>query len=284
MKILSRRRKEFLFKKVCIGFTLFSVFVLFVLLAQIIFQGCTWLNWNFLTSFPSRFPTQAGLISALYGSIWVISLTAFFAIPFGVSTAVYLEEYAKKNFLNRLIQINIANLAGMPSIIYGLIGLTVFVRYMHMGRSILAGSLTLALLVVPIIIISSQEAIRAVPSSLREAAYALGARRWQVVLGQVLPAALPGIMTGVILSISRAIGETAPLIVIGALSYVAFVPNGPMDTFTVLPVQIYNWVGRPQHDFHSIAAAGIIVLLVVLLSMNFVAVLIREKFQKYKLD
>jgi len=194
-----------------------------------------------------------------------------------------LEEYAPKKKWVEWIQINIGNLAGMPSIVYGLVGLTVFVRYLNFERSLLAGSATLALLVLPIIIISSQEAIKAVPLSLREAAYALGARKWQTVFLQVLPAALPGILTGVILSISRAIGETAPLIVIGALSFVAFTPASIWDEFTVLPIQIYNWASKPQVEFHELAAAAIIVLLVLLFSMNFLAIYLRQKYQRYKL-
>ena len=209
-------------------------------------------------------------------------LTALFSIPVGVATAICLEEYLPKNKWTYFLQINISNLAGMPSIIYGLLGLAIFVRFFAFDRSILSGSLTLALLILPVIIVASQGAIRAVPMTLREAAYALGVYKWQTLFGQVLPAALPGIMTGVILALSRAIGETAPLIIVGALSYVAFVPESMMDPFTVLPIQIYNWAGRPQEAFHELAAGGIIVLLGLLLSMNTVAVMIRNKFQRYR--
>lgn len=278
-----RKKREIYFIWICRVVTFFAIFILGILLFHILKEGMAWLNFEFLNRFPSRFPAKAGIKSALFGSLWLISMTALIAIPIGVSTAFYLEEYAPKKGLTRFFQINISNLAGMPSIVYGLLGLAIFVRFFDLDRSLWAGSLTLSLLVLPVIIISSQEAIRAVPDSIRFGAYALGARRWQVILGQLLPAALPGIMTGVILALSRAIGESAPLIMIGALSYVAFIPEGPGDPFTVLPVQIFNWAGRPQADFHGIAAAGIIVLLVVLFIMNFGAVMIRQKFQRYKM-
>jgi len=246
-------------------------------------EGLSWLNINFLSNFPSRFPHKAGVKSALFGSLWLISMTTLIAVPLGVATALYLEEYAPKKRFIRWIQINISNLAGMPSIVYGLLGLTIFVRFFDLDRSLWAGALTLSLLVLPVIIISSQEAIRAVPDAIRYAAYALGARPWQVIMGQILPAALPGIMTGFILAISRAIGESAPLIMVGALSYVAFVPESPSDPFTALPIQIFNWAGRPQADFHGLAGAGIIVLLIVLFTLNLSAVLIRQRAQKYKI-
>lgn len=278
-----RKKREIYFIWICRVVTFFAIFILGILLFHILGEGLAWLNLEFLNRFPSRFPAKAGIKSALFGSLWLISMTALIAIPLGVATAFYLEEYAPKKGLFRFFQINISNLAGIPSIVYGLLGLTIFVRFFDLDRSLWAGSLTLSLLVLPVIIISSQEAIRAVPDSIRFGAFALGARRWQVILGQLLPAALPGIMTGVILALSRAIGESAPLIMIGALSYVAFVPEGPSDPFTVLPVQIFNWAGRPQADFHGIAAAGIIVLLAVLFMMNFCAVMIRQKFQRYKM-
>ena len=202
------------------------------------------------------------------------------AFTFGVAAAIYLEEYAARNWIARIIQINIANLAGVPSIVYGILGLEIFVRYLALGKSVLAGGFTLALLVLPIVIIASEEAIRAVPPSIREGGLALGATRWQTIWRLVLPQAFPGILTGVILAVSRAIGETAPLIVMGALTFVPFTPDGPMSRFTVLPIQIFNWVSRPQEGFHEAAAAGIIVLLVVLLSMNALAVLLRNRFQR----
>lgn len=278
-----RKKRETVFLWICRGVTFLAIFILGILLFHILREGAHWLNLDFLNRFPSRFPSKAGIKSALFGSVWIISMTAMISVPLGVATAIYLEEYAPKNRLIRFIQVNISNLAGMPSIVYGLLGLAVFVRFFNLDRSLWAGSLTLSLLILPVIIISSQEAIRAVPDSIRDAAFALGARQWQIILGQLLPAALPGIMTGLILALSRAIGESAPLIMIGALSYVAFVPEGPSDPFTVLPVQIFNWAGRPQADFHGIAAAGIIVLLVVLFIINFFAVMIRQKFQRYKM-
>ncbi|MCB0413946.1 MAG: phosphate ABC transporter permease PstA [Bdellovibrionales bacterium] len=278
-----RKRNEFIFKLICRVVTLFAVSTLGVLFFHIFREGIAWINWDFLTHFPSRFPAKAGLKSALYGSVWILFLTAAIAVPLGVATAFYLEEYASKNKITKWIQINIANLAGMPSIVYGLLGLTVFVRFFNLDRSIWAGAMTLSLVILPIIVIASQESIKAIPMSIREGAYALGARKWQVVTMQLLPAASPGIMTGVILALSRAIGESAPLIMIGALSFIAFVPEGPSDPFTVLPVQIFNWAGRPQADFHGIAGAGIIVLLGVLFGFNLLALFIRQKFQRYKL-
>jgi len=278
-----RKKRATYFLWACRGVTSLSIFILGVLLFHILSEGLAWLNVEFLNRFPSRFPAKAGIKSALFGSLWLISMTAFISVPVGGATAFYLEEYAPKNKLTRFFQINIANLAGMPSIVYGLLGLTIFVRFFNLDRSLWSGSLTLSLLILPVIIIASGEAIRQVPESIRFGAFALGARRWQVILGQLLPASLPGIMTGVILALSRAIGESAPLIMVGAFSYIAFIPEGPGDPFTVLPIQIFNWAGRPQEDFHGIAAAGIIVLLGVLFVMNFVAVMIRQKFQRYKM-
>jgi phosphate transport system permease protein len=282
MNFSSRQKKQKYFIFLCRTVTYSAIIILGILLFHIAKEGFAWLNIDFLSNFPSRFPEKAGIKSALYGSLWLITMTALISAPLGIATAFYLEEYAPKKTFMRWIQINISNLAGMPSIVYGLIGLAIFVRYFGLEDSLWSGALTLSLLILPVIIISSQEAIRAVPDTIRFAAYSLGARRWQVILGQILPAALPGIMTGLILSISRAIGETAPLIMIGALSYVAFVPEGPSDPFTVLPVQIFNWAGRPQAEFHGLAGAGIIVLLIVLFTMNFGAVLIRQRFQRYK--
>ncbi|MFQ5544017.1 MAG: phosphate ABC transporter permease PstA [Nitrospiria bacterium] len=283
MNPIWRKKREHLFLLLCRSVTFCSVAVLGILLFHILNEGLSWLNMNFLSNFPSRFPHKAGVKSALFGSLWLISMTTLFAVPLGVATAFYLEEYAPKKRYIRWIQINISNLAGMPSIVYGLLGLTIFVRFFDLDRSLWAGSLTLSLLVLPVIIISSQEAIRAVPDAIRYAAYALGARPWQVIIGQILPAALPGIMTGVILALSRAIGESAPLIMVGALSYVAFAPESPSDPFTVLPIQIFNWAGRPQAEFHGLAGAGIIVLLLVLFTMNLAAVLIRQRTQKHKI-
>ena len=275
-----RRLSGLIFQIACFGAIAVGILTLVVLLVDVLYRGLPGLNWNFLTSFPSRFPSQAGILSALVGSIYMILLTALFAIPTGIAAAIWLEEISRKNRLTQIIEINIANLAGVPSIIYGLLGLGIFVRVFGFGRSLLAGSLTMALLVLPIIIINAREALRAVPPSQREAAYALGATRSQVTMRVVLPAALPGIMTGVILALSRAIGETAPLITIGALTFIAFLPEGPLDAFTVLPIQIFNWVSRPQAGFHDIAASAIIVLLVVLLGMNALAVWLRDRARR----
>lgn len=279
-KNLSRNLKAQLFYLFSLFSVIISLVALFSLLSFVFWQGVSSLNWQFLTNFPSRFPSRAGIKSALYGSIWLISLTAFFCIPIGIATAIYLEEYAKKNFLSSFIKINISNLAGVPSIVYGLFGLTLFVRSLAFGRSVLSGALTMALLVLPIVIVTAQEAIKTVPDSLREAAYALGATRWQTVRRVVLPAAISNIITGIILALSRAIGETAPLIMIGALTFVAFVPEGPLSAFTALPIQIFNWISRPQAGFHQIAAAGIIVLLIIVLLMNGMATFIRYKYYR----
>ncbi|NWF59575.1 MAG: phosphate ABC transporter permease PstA [Fischerella sp.] len=262
--------------------TFVGIVVLIVLLADVLIDGLPGLSWSFLTSFPSRRPSQAGILSALVGSLWLLVLIALFSFPLGVGAGIFLEEYATDNWFTRLIEINISNLAAVPSIIYGLLGLGLFVRLMEPitgGRSILAGTLTLTLLILPTIIIATREALRAVPNSLRQAGYALGATRWQVIREQVFPLAFPGILTGTILALSRAIGETAPLITIGALTYIAFLPSGLQSSFTALPIQIYNWVSRPQTAFHDIAATGIIVLMVLLLLMNATAIFLRDKFQ-----
>lgn len=285
MTLITRNQKQFLFKALSRLSTLIVMSILGLLLFHIFWEGKDWISLDFLNRFPSRKPHLAGIKAALSGSFWIITLTMLIAVSIGVSTALFLEEYAPKSSkLVYLLQVNIANLSGMPSIIYGLLGLTIFVRFFMLGQSIIAGVLTLSLLVMPIIIITSQGAIRSVPQSLRDAAFALGAYKWQVVFFQVLPAATPGILTGIILATSRGIGEAAPLIMIGALSFMAFTPENLMDSFTVLPVQIFNWASRPQPDFHSLAAAGIIVLLSLLLSLNFLAILIRNRSQKrYKL-
>ncbi len=278
---LARRRvKARLFRTACMILTWLCLVLLAVLLIHATHEGLPWLDWQFLREFPSRFPERAGIKSALYGTLWLISFTALFSIPVGVAAAIYLEEYAKRGRVNTLIEVSIANLAGVPSIVYGLLGLAIFVRWMALGRSVVAGAMTMSLLILPVIIIASREALRAVPGSLRQAASALGATQWQTIRHHVLPSALSGILTGTILALSRAIGETAPLIMIGALTYVAFVPAGPMDAFTALPIQIFNWVSRPQQEFHQLAAAGIVVLLTVLLMMNAVAVIIRHRSQR----
>ncbi len=280
-KLLKRRAfTDFVFHKLMLLATFIAIGTLGVLLFDIFRKGLPWLSIKFLTSFPSMFPANAGILSALSGTLWVTLLTAFFAFPIGVATAVFLEEYAPKNKFMSLIDINIANLAGVPSIVYGILGLAAFVRMMMLGRTILAGALTMTLLVLPVMIIASREALKSVPSSLRIAFLAMGATKWQTIRHIVIPAALPSILTGAILTVSRAIGETAPLIMIGALSFVAFLPHSPMDGFTVLPIQIFSWISRPQAEFSHLAAAAIIVLLVVLLSMNAVSVWLRNKYEK----
>lgn len=259
---------------VCVG-----IIGLVVLLYEVLSNGLPWMNWQFITDYPSRHPEEAGLFSALMGTVWLMAMTALFTVPVGVGAAIYLEEYAPRNILTRVIEINVANLAGVPSIVYGLLGLALFVTWFQLGRSILAGSMTLSLLVLPIVILSSREAIRAVPDSYRQAAYAMGADQWQVIKEVILPSAAPGILTGTILAMSRAIGEAAPVIAISALVYLTFVPAHPMDRFTVLPIQIYNWIARPQDEFRGLAAAGIIVLLLILLTMNSIAVFLRNRYQ-----
>ncbi len=279
-QLASRKRWGRVFAVVCFTATVAGLVVLAVLLVDVFLKSQGWLDWQFLISFPSRRPEKAGLLSPLAGSLWLVSLTALFSFPVGVAAAIYLEEYAPRNWMTGLIQTNLANLAGVPSIVYGLLGLGVFVRTLGLGRSLLAGALTMSLLILPTIIIAAREAIRAVPISLRHASLALGGTRWQTVRRTVLPLAFPGILTGAILALSRAIGETAPLITIGALTYVAFLPEGPLSPFTVLPIQIFNWTSRPQEDFRRLAAAGIVVLLVILLSANAVAILLRDRLQK----
>ena len=278
---LGRRRKMGrILRMLFLGATWVGVVLLALLLAEVLREGIGWLDVQFLMSFPSRFPERAGIQAALWGTVWLIGLTALFSIPVGIGAAIYLEEYARRNWLNTVIEINISNLAGTPSIVYGILGLALFVRWMALGRSVLAGALTMSLLILPVTIIASREALRAVPGSLRQASFALGATRWQTVWHHVLPAALPGILTSIILGLSRAIGETAPLVMIGALTYVAFTPRGPMDPFTALPIQIFNWASRPQQDFYRLAAAGILVLLAVLLTMNAAAIWIRYRSQR----
>jgi phosphate transport system permease protein len=252
------------------------------LLFDVLADGAGRISWQFLTSLPSRRASQAGLATALVGSIYVIVLTAMIAVPIGIGAAIYLEEYGARGRMARLIEINIANLAGVPSIIYGLLGLGLFVRTMGLGRSLIAGAATLALLVLPVVILSTREALRTVPNSLREGSYALGATKWQTIWNQVLPMAMPGILTGLILALSRAIGETAPLITIGAITYVPFLPDRLSSPFTVLPIQIFNWVSRPQAEFLRNAAAAILVLLVLLLTMNAVAIWLRDRYQKQR--
>ncbi len=276
----NRQRKSLYFSRLCATVTWTSVLLLGTLLYQVSVDGLGWIDWQFISSFPSRFPERAGIKSALVGTLWLIGLISIISIPIGVSSALYLEEFAKPGKWNKIIEVNISNLAGVPSIVYGILGLAIFVRFFALERSLISGALTMSLLILPVIIIASREAIRTVPVSIRHAAYSLGVTRWQTAWAHVLPASFPGIMTGVILALSRAIGETAPLIMIGALTFVAFLPQGPMDSFTAMPIQIYNWISRPQQEFHELAAAGIIVLLAALLIMNATAIYIRNKTER----
>lgn len=282
-RLEKRRRRGLIFSSLLFVATVSGLVVLITLIVDVVVQGGQWLDWGFLTSFPSRIPERAGIKSAIVGSIWMIFLTAGISVPIGVASALYLEEYAPRGWFLKLIQININNLAGIPSVVYGILGLALFVRFFALGRSLLAGALTMALLILPIIVISAQEALRAIPLGIRESAFALGATRRQVIWSHLLPMSAPSIMTGVILALSRAIGETAPLIMIGALTFIAFLPTSVLDPFTVLPIQIFNWTARPQAEFQGLAAAGIIVLMIVLFLMNLSAILLRNHFEKYRL-
>jgi phosphate transport system permease protein len=257
--------------------------VLAVLLVDIARDGIPRLSWAFITSFPSVLPQNSGIYPALLGSLWLLGLTAIISVPLGIGAATYLEEYAPDNWLTRLIEVNISNLAGVPSIIYGLLGLGIFVNLLGAvtgGQSIVSGALTLTLLILPVIIIATREALRTIPGVVREGGYALGATRWEVIWSHLLPMALPGALTGTILALSRAIGETAPLIVVGAATYITFAPDSPLSAYSALPIQIYSWVSQPQPAFQAAAAAGIVVLMVVLLLTNSVAIWLRNKYQR----
>jgi len=276
----SRLTKNKVLKGLFLAATMFGLIVLAILLFRIITQGSGYLSLDFFTSFASRVPEDSGIKAAILGSIFLMLVVAPVSMFLGVGTAIYLEEYAKKNKITTFIRVNISNLAGVPSVVFGLLGLTIFVRYFGLGISILAAGLTMSLLILPIIIVASQEAVRAVPKDMREASYAMGATKWQTILRVVLPAAIPGILTGSILALSRAIGETAPLVVLGIPTILMFTPDSIMSTFTALPMQIYDWTKRPQVAFHDVAAAGIIVLMTLLLLMNSIAVFIRNKYEK----
>lgn len=278
--IRKNKYKDQAFKALGMLFTFFGISILVILIYNILRVGFTRINWDFLTSLPSRKPEEAGIYTAIIGTLDLMLLTVIFAIPIGVGAGIYLEEYSKKSKLSSLLEINISNLAGVPSIIYGLLGLGIFVRYFNFGGSILSGSLTLSLLILPIIIVATREAIKAVPPSLKEASFALGASKWQTIRSVVLPSSFGGILTGIILSLSRAIGETAPLIVVGAMAYVPFVPHSLFDTFSVLPMQIFNWTTRPQQGFAVAASAAIIILLLITFIMNGIAVYFRNRWQK----
>jgi len=279
-----KRTRVGLVERMFVGLCLLAVFLplllLVVLIGDVVVDAVGRMSWDFISGYPSRRAERAGILPALVGSLLLIFLTAILALPAGVGAAIYLEEYGKRSRLAGLVEINIANLAGVPSVIYGLLGLGLFVRALGLGRSVLAGACTLSLLVLPIVIMSSREALRTVPQSLREACFALGASRWQAIRRVVLPMALPGILTGAILSLSRAMGETAPLIVVGALSYVTFLPDSLNAPFTALPIQIFNWVSRPQKEFLVNGAAGIVVLLMIMLLLNAIAILLRNRLQK----
>jgi phosphate transport system permease protein len=291
--IRKRKREDFVFNIVGIVCTLVGITTLFALMGDLIIDGLPRINWQFLTSFPSRFASQAGILSALVGTVLIMLVTASAAVPLGIAAGVYLEEYAPKNRLTNLIEINIANLAGVPSIIYGLMALGLLVYQFHLGHSIFAGGLTLAFLILPIVIVATREALRAVPQTMREAAYALGSTRWQVVRYHLLPYSIGGTLTGVIIALSRAIGETAPLITIGALTFIAFLPPSPVQSeppflffdwiwspFSVLPIQMFNWVSRPDAEFLTNAAATGLVLILVTLTMNAIAIVIRYRVRK----
>jgi phosphate transport system permease protein len=272
--------QDIIFHRFAMGCTLIGVLVLLLLLIGVGSNGIDRINMDFLTNGPSARPLRAGIFTALIGTIWMMVLTALIAFPIGIGAAIYLEEYNKKSRLAGILEINIANLAGVPSIIYGLLGLQIFARTLMLGNSLLAGALTLALLILPVIIVSTREALRTVPYTIREASYAIGASKWQTIWYQVLPASMSGIFTGVILALSRAIGETAPLVVLGAATYVTSVPKGIMDNYTVVPIQIYNWVSRPDPEFSRIAAAAIIILLLFTFIMNGIAIYLRNRSQK----
>lgn len=277
-----RKLKDKVFRYLFLSCIIFCIIFLVLLLFGIIKQGIRWMGWDFLTNFPSKIrPQRAGVYPALLGSLWLVGLVGLITIPIGVGAAIYLEEYSnKKSRLYNFLEVNISNLAGVPAIVYGLLGLALFSRLKGFRGSILAGAVTLSLMVLPVVIVSSREAIKAVPNILREAAYGLGLTRWQMIKAVVLPYASPGIFTGIILSLSRALGEAAPLLVVGAASYVTRIPNGIMSRYTALPIQIYQWSGMPKKDFQELAATGIIVLLVILLSANTTAVVLRNKYQK----
>ncbi len=271
---------ELLFRGACLSAVLIPLAVLGYLIADVVADAFLRLDWSFIESYPSRKAEKAGILPALVGSAYLIVVTAALAVPLGVASAIYLEEYGGKSWWSRVVEVNIANLAGVPSIIYGLLGLGVFVRLFGMDRSILAGACTLGVLILPIVIMASREALRNVPNNVREASYGLGATKLQTIRGVVLPLALPGMLTGSILAVSRAIGETAPLVVVGAATYISFLPEGLTDDFSALPIQIFDWVSRPQEAFLLNAAAGIVVLMSVLLVVNGFALWLRARLQK----
>jgi phosphate transport system permease protein len=275
-----RNLKDKIFHIIIFLVTCIGIVALILLFIDIFKKGLPWLTGSFITNMPSMFPEKAGIFPGLIGSLYLIGLTVLISVPVGLGCAIYLEEYAKPNKLTSFIKINISNLAGTPSIVYGLLGLAIFVKQLNFGTSILSGALTMSLVVLPIVIVSSQEALKTVSQTIRHGSYAMGATKWQTIRKVVIPCALPGILTGVILSISRAIGETAPIVMVGAFAFVATTPTGIMDSFSAIPIMIYDWISRPQEEFQNVAAAGIIVLLIVLLTTNAIAIVLRNKFQK----
>lgn len=277
-RIKRRLQLNEIFKYVFLAGLVFALVVLSTLIYDIVSKGAGWVDFDFLRNFPSRRPEDAGLYPALIGSLWLMLLIVPMVFVIGVGAAIYLEEYAPKNRMTSFIEVNISNLAGVPSIVFGLLGLTIFVRVMELGNSVMAGALTLGLMSLPIVIVASQEALRAVKMELRHASLALGASKWQTTFNVVLPSAIPGIITGIILAVSRAIGETAPLIMVGAATFISTTPSSIFSDFTALPIQIYNWTSRPQAEFQNLAAAGIIVLMTMLIAMNSVAIYIRNKY------
>jgi phosphate transport system permease protein len=280
-QLMRRRLSGTLFYGACLGAIGILLLALVLILWDVLSQGVPWLDPDFIMNVPSRRVERAGIFPALVGSFEIAVIVGLLTFPSGVAAAIYLQEYAKDNRLNRLLRTNIANLAGVPSVIYGIFGLALFVRIAGLGFTVLAGALTLTLLILPVVIIASIEALKAVPEAQREGAYALGATRWQMVRRSVLPAAAPGIMTGIILAMARAIGETAPLILVGAFGFVTFVPNPLSGSYTVLPIQVYDWATRPQADFHGIAAAAIIVVLLLMLVLNAIALVVRARLSRH---
>jgi phosphate transport system permease protein len=280
----ARRAVDGVFAVLVFGATIIGLIVLAALVVDIAIDGLPRLSWQFISSYPSQIlPQTAGIYPALIGSLWLLVLTGLISVPLGMGAAVYLEEYATDTWLNRVVEVNISNLAGVPSIIYGLLGLGIFVNLLAPltgGKSIISGAATLSLLILPVIIIATREALKAIPNSVREGGFALGATRWEVIRSHLLPMALPGALTGTILALSRAIGETAPLIVIGAATYINFTPASPRDNFTALPIQIFDWIERAQPEFAQLAAAGIVVLMVVLLLSNSAALVLRNRYQR----
>jgi phosphate transport system permease protein len=279
-QVARRQRISRASRYVLLGMSLLGVLALVVLSIDTVVNGWSRLSLDFFTNYPSRFAERAGLRSSLIGSLWILSLTVALVIPIGIATAIWIEEFAPRNRLLDFVKLNLSNLAGVPSIIYGVLGLAVFVRFMGFGPSILAGSMTLFLMILPMTVIASQEAIRQVPAGIRQGSLALGATHWQTVWNHVLPGAMPGMITGVILAVARAAGETAALIMIGAFTFIAFDNTGVFEDFTTMPIQIYNWTTRPQQGFRENAAAGIIVLMVLVLAFNFAAAVLRERFRR----